>query len=214
MRTFFKVARRSAQASWRAWSHAHGRVNLWLNGASCGPGVELLGPAFVENLGELIIGARARIVCGVWANPVGGSQRTSIVVRRGARLVVGEDVGASNLEVFCWSEISIGARTLIGGGCRIYDSDFHPLAAVDRNPDRANATRCKPIHIGDNVFIGGSTTILKGVSIGSRAVIGAGSVVTRSVPSDEIWAGNPARLVRALPRHAPSSEPAPAGSPS
>lgn len=56
----------------------------------------------------------------------------------------------------------------------------------------------KPIIISENVFIGARCIILKGVSIGAGAIIGAGSVVTKSVPPYSVWAGNPARLIKYL----------------
>lgn len=58
--------------------------------------------------------------------------------------------------------------------------------------------KCKPVVIGDDCFIGAGTMILKGVTIGARSVIGAGAVVTKSIPSDEVWAGNPAKLIKKL----------------
>lgn len=54
------------------------------------------------------------------------------------------------------------------------------------------------IVIGENVFIGAGTTVLKGAHIGNNAVIGACSVVTREVPENEIWGGNPARLIKRI----------------
>ena len=53
-----------------------------------------------------------------------------------------------------------------------------------------------PIIVGDDVFVGANSIILKGVIIGARVIIGAGSVVTKNIPSDEIWAGNPAKFIR------------------
>ena len=54
------------------------------------------------------------------------------------------------------------------------------------------------VTISDGVWIGGSCIILKGVTIGERAVIGAGSLITKDIPADELWAGNPAQFVRKL----------------
>lgn len=82
----------------------------------------------------------------------------------------------------------------------IYDTDFHsprPEERQSRQLDIANK-RTAPVRIGDNAFIGAHATILKGVSIGRGAVIGACSLVTRDVPDGEIWAGNPAIKIRAL----------------
>ena len=55
-----------------------------------------------------------------------------------------------------------------------------------------------PVKIEDNAFVGARSMILKGITIGKNSIIGAGSVVTKSVPENEIWAGNPARFVRKI----------------
>ena len=52
--------------------------------------------------------------------------------------------------------------------------------------------------IGEDVFIGAHSIILKGVTIGARSIVGAGSVVTKDIPADEVWAGNPAKCIRKL----------------
>jgi maltose O-acetyltransferase len=101
--------------------------------------------------------------------------------------------------VFIKSEgpgVRIGARALLGSEVTIYDSDFHDL-----NPDRRRdgQPRMGAVELGENVFIGDRVTILKGVTIGSDSVVGAGSVVTRSIPSGVIAAGNPARVLGPIP---------------
>ncbi len=89
---------------------------------------------------------------------------------------------------------------LIGAGCKIYDTDFHPIDAEYRFGGRKDnqETKTKPIVIEDGVFIGGHSIILKGTHIGSNTVIGAGSVVSGEIPANQIWAGNPARFIRKL----------------
>jgi acetyltransferase-like isoleucine patch superfamily enzyme len=91
--------------------------------------------------------------------------------------------------------IRIGAGALLGSGVTIYDSDFHDL-----HPDRrrGGAPHMAAVELGENVFIGDGVKILKGVSIGSHSVIGAGSVVSNSIPAGVIAAGNPARVIRTL----------------
>jgi maltose O-acetyltransferase len=91
--------------------------------------------------------------------------------------------------------IHIGPRALLGSNVQILDSDFHDL-----HPDRRRGGRpaMAPVHLEENVFIGDGTKILKGVTIGRDSVVGAGSVVTRSIPAGVIAAGNPARVVREL----------------
>jgi acetyltransferase-like isoleucine patch superfamily enzyme len=69
---------------------------------------------------------------------------------------------------------------------------------VKRNsiPEDRSDVSVAPVVIKDGAFIGGHSTILKGVTIGERAIVGAGSVVRQNIPADEIWAGNPAKSVR------------------
>jgi acetyltransferase-like isoleucine patch superfamily enzyme len=68
---------------------------------------------------------------------------------------------------------------------------------MDKRSDKKHAVKLKVI-IEDNVFIGAHSTILKGVTIGKNSVIGACSVVTKNIPPNEIWAGNPAKFIKFL----------------
>lgn len=90
--------------------------------------------------------------------------------------------------------VRIGDHTLLGPAVQIYTA-MHPLDADER---RSGLEFAKPVTIGRDVWIGGGAIICPGVTIGDRAVIGAGSVVTRDVPPDVFAAGNPCRTVRQL----------------
>jgi maltose O-acetyltransferase len=90
-------------------------------------------------------------------------------------------------------EVHIGDFTLFGPAVQIL-TPLHPLDAAQRRHKEYG----RPIHIGSDVWVGGGALILPGVRIGSRSVIGAGSVVTRDVPDDVLAAGNPCRVIRAL----------------
>lgn len=95
--------------------------------------------------------------------------------------------------------ITIGRSCLIAGGVHVTDNDGHPLNYLDRMknlPPRMEDV--KEVQIGNNVWIGNYAIILKGVTVGDRAIVGAGSVVTRDVPPDVVVAGNPARVVKSL----------------
>ena len=94
--------------------------------------------------------------------------------------------------------IKIGNNVLIGSGCLITDTDSHPLKWDDRLRNDDSKTKSKPIIIEDNVFIGARSIILKGVTIGYGSVIGAGSVVTQSIPPNVVACGNPAKIIKKL----------------
>jgi maltose O-acetyltransferase len=89
--------------------------------------------------------------------------------------------------------VRIGNFTLFGPAVQIY-TPMHPLNAELRRREEFG----KPVEIGSDVWVGGGAIILPGVRIGSRAVIGAGSVVTRDVPANVFAAGNPCRVIRAI----------------
>ena len=91
----------------------------------------------------------------------------------------------------------IGNNVIIGVGTQIRDTDNHSLNPFDRlNGLDWKNKKTQPIKIGDNVFIGTNTIILKGVEIGDNCIIAAGSVVTKSIPENEIWGGNPAKFLK------------------
>jgi len=91
--------------------------------------------------------------------------------------------------------VKIGDYSQFGPGVQIL-TPMHPLDAIERRGKEYG----KPVEIGADVWVGGGALILPGVRIGSRCVIGAGSVVTRDLPDDVFAAGNPCRVVRNIPR--------------
>jgi acetyltransferase-like isoleucine patch superfamily enzyme len=108
------------------------------------------------------------------------------------------DLAQVNNNAFIKSEgpgIRIGARALLGSEVTIYDSDFHDLRPERR---RGGQPRMGAVELEEDVFIGDRVLILKGARIGAHSVIGAGSVVTTSIPAGVIAAGNPARVIREL----------------
>ncbi len=98
--------------------------------------------------------------------------------------------------------IAIGARVQIGPNCGLYPVG-HPLEAGKRayrapNGALRSMTTGARIAIEDDAWLGGHVVVLPGVTIGARSVIGAGSVVTKSVPPDVFAAGNPCRVIREI----------------
>jgi len=137
---------------------------------------------------------------GIHFNQIGRQQRCYFIVGKSANLVIGNNVGISTSAIIAMKSITIGDNVKIGGNTVIYDSDFHSLTVENRIriPEDTSDIKTKPVVIKNNVFIGAHTTILKGVTIGENTIIGAGSVVSSDIPSNQIWAGNPARFIRNL----------------
>lgn len=100
----------------------------------------------------------------------------------------------SNCTVLDIAEVTIGDNTMLGPNCSLYTVN-HPTAADLR---LSGQERGRAITIGKNVWLGGNVVVLGGVSIGDNTVVGAGSVVTRSLPANVVAAGNPARIVKYL----------------
>ena len=106
----------------------------------------------------------------------------------GAKVKIGDNTFINrDSNIFCKDLVSIGNRCAISWDVTIMDNDFHYIGANDNS---------KPIYIGDNVWIGCHSLILKGVHIGDGAVIAAGSVVTKDVPSCSVVGGNPAKVIK------------------
>lgn len=172
-------------------------VKLRYNRVSFGRRVRATGPVHlvVHPDGSMRIGDGVLINSGSRRNPVGGGGRCIIDVGARAHLEIGANTGMSNCEIICRKRIVISEYCLLGGGSRIYDSDFHSTDGVMRRSRPDQGIRSESVEVGSDVFVGAHATILKGVKVGPRAVIGAGAVVTKAVACEEIWAGNPARRV-------------------
>ncbi len=120
---------------------------------------------------------------------------TGIEFDYGFNIHIGEHFYANyHLTLLDTCPITIGEHCYIGPDVGFY-TPVHPLAARKRDAD---VELGKPITIGNSIWIGGHVTILPGVTLGDRVVVGAGSVVTKSFPDDVVIAGNPARVIRQL----------------
>ena len=146
--------------------------------------------------GKIVVGNDVIVNSGLSSNPIGGDTQMVISVKPGAELQIGDRVGISNAAIVCHEKITIGDRTIIGGGTKIYDSNFHSIDYRERGDYAHETVITKPISIGEDVFIGAHSIILKGVTIGDRSIVAAGSVVTKDIPDDEVWGGNPAKRIR------------------
>ena len=112
----------------------------------------------------------------------------------GSNIELGERVFFNfNCVVLDVCKVRIGSFTLFGPAVQIY-TPMHPFNAEQRRREEFG----KPVEIGCDVWVGGGAIILPGVRIGSRSVIGAGSIVTRDIPERVFAAGNPCRVVREI----------------
>ncbi len=113
----------------------------------------------------------------------------------GYNMKVGEKVFFNfNCVVLDVSYVTIGSRTMFGPNVQIYTAT-HPTNYKER---ASGLEFAKPIAIGEDAWIGGSAILCPGVTIGDRTIIGAGSVVTKDIPSDVFAAGNPCKVIREI----------------
>lgn len=134
--------------------------------------------------GEVILGRGVKLD-GLMA-------RVELGAYRGGRLTVGDGVYLnSGVSAVAVDRIDIGSNTRIGEHTALLDSQLHQV-------EEGATVEPAPIRIGRNVWIGRHVTVMPGVEIGDHSVIGAGSVVTASVPPRTLAAGVPAQVVRAL----------------
>lgn len=167
------------------------RAYLRLRGAKVGKAVKCNGFPYVRirHGGRLIIEDGVLINASRWANAHVCTGSTNLFVGPNATLIVRRGAGLSGARVVAMESIEIGPGSLIGSGCLICDSDMHEIPLGSDH-----LVRTAPIRIGSKVFIAAQALVLKGVEIGNGAVVGAGAVVSRSIPPNVFAAGNPARI--------------------
>ncbi|GAB3317371.1 acyltransferase [Larkinella ripae] len=177
----------------------------WLfsyHGVAFGAGLHSKGipDVYIAKGGKMNVGERFYMNNGRYHNMAGREQDCLFSVEAGGVLTIGNNVAVSSFAVICTNRITIGNDVRIGGNTCICDSDFHSLIHTERAaiPEIVVNVGTKPTVLEDGCFIGSHCTVVKGVRIGARSVVGSGSVVTKSIPPDEIWGGNPARFIKKI----------------
>jgi len=173
------------------------RLEAKLKGAQFQGRVRLIGRPVISVARDssLVFQDGVRIASSLRANPLGCFQPSVLrTLASGAQLILAKNVGLSGTVICAGLSIEIGEGTIIGSGALIIDNDFHsPSGEWDWKTEcQANA---RPIKIGRGVFIGARAIILKGVTIGDRATIGAGAVVAKDVGAHQTACGNPAKTI-------------------
>jgi len=194
----FKALRKLNSKLLTPFYNPFAKLLLYFNGASYGKNLKVLGfiKVDVTRKGRLKIGESLSINSGNKYNVIGRQQKNIFWVD--GELSIGNNVGMSTSAIICTHKITIGNNVMIGGNTVIYDTDFHninPEIRIKKSQDKLTALRL-PVVIEANVFIGAHSTILKGVTIGENSVVGACSLISKNIPANEVWAGNPAKFIK------------------
>jgi acetyltransferase-like isoleucine patch superfamily enzyme len=154
-----------------------------------GDEIELTGPVIIQNLGIIEIGDQV-IFDSKWYKPIYIS-----LPQPGAKLTIENNVFINfGTEISLVKEVFIGAYSLIGIDCLIYDTDWHRLDGLDEDAP------IEPTRIGRGVWLGARVIVMKGVTIGDNTVVAANSVVTHDLPNNVLAGGSPARVIRTIER--------------
>lgn len=130
------------------------------------------------------------------SNMIGVNRRCMLSTHSEKAIIsIGNNCGFSGTVIGAMEKIEIGNDVLCGANTLITDFDWHGILPHERKTSPGDS---RPIIIGNNVFIGYGTVVLKGVTIGDNSVIGANSVVTKSIPANVIAGGNPCKVIKEL----------------
>jgi acetyltransferase-like isoleucine patch superfamily enzyme len=181
--------------TWITFPRAY--LSFRLNGIEWGKGWRIIGVPIIQKHRQSIIriGPGLSLRSSVRSNPLGVNHPVILCTwQAGAILEIGANFSMTGGSIVAAERITIGDNVTVGANTNILDTDFHPLDPIQRhlNPQVAKTAR---VVIEDDVFIGMNCLVLKGVTIGHEAVIGAGSVVTKDVPAKSVFAGNPGRVI-------------------
>ena len=158
----------------------------------------------INRISKVVFGKGLIITGGYNINALSPSERSYILVRKNTELIIGNNCGFSSICISVHDSIRIGNNVIIGANTRLNDSNDHCINYLERRMERECKDWSKlnidhaPIVIEDDVFIGAHCIISKGITIGARSIVAAGSVVVKSIPSDEVWGGNPAKFIKKL----------------
>jgi acetyltransferase-like isoleucine patch superfamily enzyme len=158
------------------------------------------------NRGNINIGDDFHFTSGGGINPIAKNIRGCIHTNHtDSEITIGNHVGISSACIYIMKRLTIGNYVDIGANCTIMDSDVHQLDYLARRGEKSSyvndvrtTVQSAPVTIEDDVWIGAHCIILKGVTIGARSIIGAGSVVTKNIPADCIAAGNPCKVIKVI----------------
>jgi len=152
---------------------------------------------FVRIAPDVKLGKDVRILAFVnlYGCTIGDRTKIGTFVEIQRNVVIGADCKISSHTFVC-EGVRIGDRVFVGHGVVFINDRFPRATNADGSMQTETDWVVVPTIVADDASIGSGVTVMCDVTIGSRAMVGSGSVVTKSVPAGEIWAGNPARFVR------------------
>jgi acetyltransferase-like isoleucine patch superfamily enzyme len=177
-----------------------GRTYLRAAGVNFEKGLRLYGLPLIaiHRNSKIVIGRNVTLRSRSNGNAIGVNHEVILrTMAENALIQIGDAVGMSGGAICARKSIIVGDSVLIGSNCVLADNDFHPINAAARKSGRDDIM-AEEIVIEENVWIGADSYICKGVRIGKNAVVGAKSVVTKSIPANCIAAGVPAKVVKTL----------------
>ena len=179
------------------------RAEAKFKGAECAPDVMFFGRPLISVVqgSRMVLSSGVQVRSAMRSAPMGCFQPAVLrTLSANATLELHKNVGLSAAVIMAAKSITIGEGTIIGAGAVVIDSDFHqPIPEWGWSNDyEVNA---RPVKIGRGAFIGARAIVLKGVTIGDRAIVAAGAVVFRNVPENTIAVGNPAEIIRRACSH-------------
>ncbi len=147
--------------------------------------------------GRLVIQGPGRVTFGddikAWCH---AEKNVLITYTPNSRITIGSGTRLNGAGIMAYTHIDVGPRCILGSAI-VFDSDFHPLDPAHRH-DAAAPVSCAPIEIGENVWLGGQSAVLKGSKIGKNSVVAFRAVASGEIPPNVVVAGNPARIVKHL----------------
>lgn len=135
---------------------------------------------------------------GIVYNPAGINHPVMIsALVPGSKIIIGDNVGISGSSIVATQKVLVGNNSMLGNNTNIYDTDFHCIDPHERLKQiNVREAKSEPVIIGTNCWIGSSSIVLKGVTIGDNSVIGAMSLVNKKIPNNVVAAGNPIKVIR------------------
>lgn len=194
LKTTYKRFDRIFISIWKSYN----KILFRIKGACFGKNLQVYKKVYLQiREGKLYVGNNFTMTSGGGINPLCRNVRACIYITHNGNINIGDNVGMSSPCVWISNSLTIGNNVKIGGNCIILDNDVHQIDYIERRSNKGKV-KSAPIVIEDDVWLGANVMVLKGVTIGARSIIGAGSVVAKDVPADCVAVGNPAQIIKNL----------------